>query len=172
MEIYNYNPETGEYINISTADENPLEKGEYLIPANATTIEPPTARTNQVAVFEKNTWSLKTDHRGEIFYKKSDLSEVVITEIGNISNDYLTSLPDKPLNLPELYLWDGSTYVFSMDLLRNKRNQLLTNTDKYMLSDYPITDERKNEWKTYRQALRDLPKTIDINNPAFPTQPD
>jgi hypothetical protein len=37
---------------------------------------------------------------------------------------------------------------------RNIRNELLNRTDRYILSDYPITDEQKQEIKLYRQKLR------------------
>ena len=37
---------------------------------------------------------------------------------------------------------------------RNIRNELLNRTDKYLLSDYPITDEQKQEIILYRQNLR------------------
>ena len=41
-----------------------------------------------------------------------------------------------------------------------------------MLADTPFSDSKKEEWKTYRQALRDLPaNTSDINNPSYPTRP-
>ena len=42
---------------------------------------------------------------------------------------------------------------------RNIRNELLNKTDKYILSDYPITLEKQMIIKTYRQDLRDF-----INN--------
>ena len=42
---------------------------------------------------------------------------------------------------------------------RNIRNELLNKTDKYILSDYPITLEKQMIIKTYRQELREF-----INN--------
>ena len=55
-----------------------------------------------------------------------------------------------------------------LKVLRNKRNQLLTETDFYALSDVTMSDEMK----TYRQALRDLPaNTADPKNPTYPTKP-
>ena len=60
---------------------------------------------------------------------------------------------------------------------RNIRNELLNKTDKYILSDYPITLENQMIIKTYRQELREF-----INNNKdliltgakvdFPIQPD
>lgn len=55
-----------------------------------------------------------------------------------------------------------------LKVLRNKRNQLLAETDFYALSDVTMSDEMK----TYRQALRDLPaNTSDPANPTYPTKP-
>jgi len=55
--------------------------------------------------------------------------------------------------------------------LRNKRDKLLQQSDWTQMPDSPLTEEKKQEWQTYRQALRDLPQTIDINNIEFPTKP-
>ena len=40
MKIYNYHYETKEFMSETVAKENPLEKGNYLIPAGATTQKP------------------------------------------------------------------------------------------------------------------------------------
>jgi len=55
-----------------------------------------------------------------------------------------------------------------LDRLRQRRNQLLAETDYLALSDSTLTDEMR----TYRQALRDLPaNTTDPANPVWPTKP-
>ena len=46
-----------------------------------------------------------------------------------------------------------------MNLLREERNILLAQSDWMANSDVTISDE----WKTYRQALRDLPKVHPVN---------
>ena len=40
--------------------------------------------------------------------------------------------------------------------LKNTRNSILKETDKYLLSDYPITPEQLETVKQYRTALRDF----------------
>jgi len=51
---------------------------------------------------------------------------------------------------------------------RLERNNLLNETDKYMIIDYPISEEEKNLIKIYRQQLRDIPK----NNFEIPQKPE
>ena len=55
--------------------------------------------------------------------------------------------------------------------MRERRNQLLAETDFYALSDVTLSDDMT----TYRQALRDLPAgkdTVDkVNNATWPTKP-
>ena len=63
-----------------------------------------------------------------------------------------------------------------MRLLREERNQKLTETDWMANSDVTMTDA----WRTYRQALRDLPSTAEpkldengqLTNVTWPTKPE
>ena len=61
-------------------------------------------------------------------------------------------------------------------LIRNKRNELLKESDWTQLNDCPLSDLKKQEWATYRQELRDLPSSqqaIDnIADVIFPTIPE
>ena len=57
---------------------------------------------------------------------------------------------------------------------RLARNQVLKQTDRYALPDWPhSTPEIRQAWLDYRQALRDLPTaTEDPANPVWPTPPE
>ena len=50
---------------------------------------------------------------------------------------------------------------------REKRNQLIAETDYLVMPDYPLDDERKAAVLAYRQALRDVPE-----QEGFPRQID
>ena len=61
--------------------------------------------------------------------------------------------------------------VLSLDV-RLERNNLLSNTDHLIQSDYPISDEKKQEIKVYRQALRDIPQQDGFpDNIVWPDKP-
>ena len=45
--------------------------------------------------------------------------------------------------------------------VRQVRNQYLEQTDKFLLSDYPITSTQKTKYKQYRAYLRDYTLTED-----------
>ena len=51
--------------------------------------------------------------------------------------------------------------------IRSTRNQLLTDTDWTGLSDVTMSAGMI----TYRQALRDLPASVDVDSPVYPTKP-
>jgi hypothetical protein len=58
--------------------------------------------------------------------------------------------------------------VLNVVLLRNMRNELLKASDKYLLPDFPITPEKLEIIKAYRQALRDFTD----NNYILPDEPN
>jgi len=57
--------------------------------------------------------------------------------------------------------------------LRTKRNKLLTNCDWVVIRSTSTDTPVPEEWKTYMQALRDLPSTTeDPANPVWPVPPE
>lgn len=72
--------------------------------------------------------------------------------------------------------WDGKKAITPEPVelmleIRQKRNQLLTESDWTQLPDAPLSEVQKAAWLTYRQQLRDFPKTCDPLNPAWPIPP-
>lgn len=61
--------------------------------------------------------------------------------------------------------------VLSLDV-RLERNKLLSDTDHLIQADYPISDEKRQEIKVYRQALRDIPQQDGFpENIVWPDKP-
>ncbi len=63
---------------------------------------------------------------------------------------------------------------------RGLRNKKLAKCDWTQSPDSPLSEEKKKEWATYRQKLRDLTKTVTpkflpnspkIDESEFPTEP-
>ena len=64
--------------------------------------------------------------------------------------------------------WDAKIAAQPLKDLRGERNDKLSETDWMANSDVTLSDD----WKQYRQALRDLPaNTSDPSNPTWPTKP-
>jgi len=60
---------------------------------------------------------------------------------------------------------------FSMT--RMQRDGLLNKSDWTQLPDSPLTDEKKAEWATHRQELRDMPAGFTkVSEVVFPTPPE
>lgn len=61
--------------------------------------------------------------------------------------------------------------------VRKKRNMLLDDSDWTQMPDTALTDSKKAEWATYRQALRDMmasytdSESNTVENTTFPTKP-
>ena len=76
------------------------------------------------------------------------------------------------ITIPELTIQEET-----LQALRSARTIELSRTDWTQVPDSPLSDSKKAEWATYRQALRDLPSnyTYDSNKVLiqeyFPTKP-
>ena len=70
--------------------------------------------------------------------------------------------PIKPKQVPTKSPGENNegAYIWHLVLLRNIRNNYLNLTDKYLLPDYPITAEKREIIKVYRETLRHI---ININ---------
>jgi len=111
MIIYSYDKLTGELVRNPDgsigveAKENPLLPGEFLIPANATTIKPPEYVAEKARCFISGAWKYVDDYRGRTVYRKSTALKAIVTTVGPISDDYTFLVPG---NYP---VWDGAQWI-------------------------------------------------------------
>ena len=101
---------------------------------------------------------------GVCSYEGNTVDEIWDTLIINEGN---VEKPDK-----DYFIRKVNEYILvrCLDKLRKKRNKLLEESDWTQMQDVNII--KKHEWKTYRQALRELPaNTPDPTNISWPTPP-
>ena len=99
-----------------------------------------------------------------------------------------SNIPSYDIKIQSIFWENGSIVVKDDDvkiknesekpmrLLRQQRNQKLSERDWMAHSDVVMSDD----WKTYRQALRDLPSTTEpkldddgnLTNVTWPTKPE
>jgi hypothetical protein len=89
---------------------------------------------------------------------------------------YTGNISEKKVDLDTLTVVDDPTpFDFDAYLILYRNNALLS-SDWTQAIDSPLSDSKKAEWQTYRQALRDLPAThpefTDINDLVMPTKPE
>ena len=97
-------------------------------------------------------------------YAKIENEETKQVSVGIGTNTaFYQSIGMSEMEVEQAY--DGSWYVkgFAPEKpveelqaqVRSVRNQYLEQTDKYMIADYPITEEERELYKQYREYLRD-----------------
>ena len=94
------------------------------------------------------------------------------------ADDYNTLVwyPENTVPKPteaELRAFDAEVSLeLRWDVVRNKRNRLLTSCDWTQLSDSPLDAGQKAAWTSYRQELRNVPQQqVEPENVIWPTQP-
>jgi hypothetical protein len=100
----------------------------------------------------------------------TDLNDILLNSGDGIIEGYHDRLQYKIIDgVPTEYTPDINPIV------RTIRNGLLEDSDWTQSPDSPLTTEKKTEWATYRQALRDVPATnssvTDIDSVVWPTKP-
>jgi len=108
----------------------------------------------------------------------NDLGIIKLSFSGETAEEIYDSLyigeHDKPQKEEFLLKVVEKQNEYFMELLREQRTKLLSECDWTQMSDVVVSN--KEEWKTYRQALRDLPSnanpTSEDMSGLFPSKPE
>lgn len=103
---------------------------------------------------------VESDINSNQFY---DGSEIVIEE-----NEVVEYQKVRNKTLQEIENEINGQWTF----IRYQRNELLTECDWTQLQDSPLSEQKREEWQTYRQSLRDITLQSDPFNIIWPTKPE
>lgn len=103
---------------------------------------------------------VEADINSNQFY---DGSEIVIEE-----NEVVEYQKVRNKTLQEIENEINGQWTF----IRYQRNELLTECDWTQLQDSPLSEQKREEWQTYRQTLRDITLQSDPFNIIWPTKPE
>lgn len=116
--VYNYDPRTRIFTGASEADESPLEPGVYLIPAHATTIEPPAVADGKVGRYRPDDvrWEAVPDVRGTWY--NTDGQPV---EVSALDADVSQLTREAPPDVPEGKLLSRNVVAALWELIDDVR---------------------------------------------------
>lgn len=118
--VYAYDGKTKEYIhNAEPAQVDPLEPGNLIVPANATTIAPPEVGEKEVVVFDEAAceWQVRADRRGEVYYDTATQEKITVDEIGvTPKKTWTTQAPTDPEEV-----WNGKAWEVPFPLLVERK---------------------------------------------------
>lgn len=99
--------------------------------------------------------------------RRTTLSSIYDSQLGGWKGNYqVVMIPQEELDEEE-----RNRIQSGLSQIRNQRDEILRGTDWIMNADAPV--ENKNQWKAYRQQLRDI--TLGLKNPdnvRWPSPPN
>lgn len=97
---------------------------------------------------------------------------LAVPEIAYLYVDEFGTYYDTPP--ADSYIVDSPDQEQALENVRAYRNELLLASDYTQLPDVPLTAAQVQQWRVYRQALRDYPKLINVTDwtaPPWPVAP-
>ena len=151
--VYNYNPDTGEYLGLETAHESPMEPGVYLLPAHSTETAPPEAGEHQAAVYRNGAWLLTDDHRGEVWYDTATQERHEIKNLGVVPETWTQSEPtDREA------VWNGEAWEVPFAVLKERKRREIWGAGDAVLASVKAryTQAEIESWSKQEQGAKDL----------------
>lgn len=88
--------------------------------------------------------------------------EFVLEENEVVQYEIIRPKTEEELQEEKNQKWDG---------IRMERHELLLQSDWTQMTDSPLTESKKEEWKEYRQALRDITNYPSPDEVIWPQKP-
>ena len=169
--IYSYNKVTGEYIpeDKTTCQYSPRED-KWLIPAYATTIQPPITKEHEMAVwdFANKNWTIKANYRNEMYWDTETKEQHEIKELGI---EPLSNWTQKEPTDSES-VWDNelNDWILPFEILVKRKRDEIWNTGDTLLNTVKLkfTQSEIESWPKQEQGAKDISAgNIDTDSAKF-----
>lgn len=162
--VYNYNPDTGEYLGPETAHESPMEPGVYLLPAHSTETAPPEAGEHQAAVYRNGAWTLVEDHRGESWYDTATQERHDIKALDEAISSTWTPL--EPTDCEAV--WNGAAWEVPFEVLKERKRREIWAAGDAILAEVKrsYTQAEIESWSKQEQGAKDLASGVTDSEAA------
>ncbi len=111
LKVYSFHPVTCEYVGEDIAFPNPLEKGQFLIPAGATEVQPPKAESNKFRKWNGSEWIFEDIVQPEVAPKFVETTEYKAAEARYHRNSLLSQSDWRMLlDIPEKHVTVWAIY--------------------------------------------------------------
>lgn len=162
--IYNYSGVTGEFTGESFADPDPMDLGNWLIPANACLDKPSPASKGHCVRRVESGWESVEDNRGAIYSTETG-DPSMLEDIGPVPAGFTSKAPPS-----KNHTWNGSSWRLSkeLEIAIQKKDAAGKRADLQLQASVRIaplqdasdlgdaSDSEKSDllaWKKYRLAL-------------------
>lgn len=152
--VYNYDPDTGEYLGTETAYESPQEPGVYLMPAHSTETAPPETGEHQAAVYSDGAWTLVEDHRGEVWYDTATQERHEIKVLDEAIPETWTR--SEPTDREAI--WNGVAWKVPFAVLKERKQHEIWGAGDAVLAAVKAryTQAEIESWSKQEQGAKDL----------------
>ena len=150
----------GLYLHQTMADLDVYTKdGGYIIPGGCIEAEPPEMREGHAAKWNGKDWDYVPDLRGQTAYRKDSGQDVLITQVGALSDDL--TLDPRP---SEAHEWQGDAWVVNADRAAEIEAKKLSEAKADKLA------ELNQAAQSFVNAAADLDSIPDFEVQTWPLQ--
>ena len=169
--IYSYNKVTGEYISEdkTTCQYSPRED-KWLIPAYATTIQPPLTLEHEIAVWDfiNKNWTIKVNYRNEKFWDTETKEQHEIKELG--IKPLSTWTQKEPTDIESVWDSESNDWILPFEILVKRKRDEIWNTGDTLLNTVKskFTQSEIESWPKQEQGAKDIQVgNIDTDSAKF-----
>lgn len=140
MRIFNYHPQTGEFLSESLASVDPMNEERHLIPLYATTVEPPEAQERKARIIRNDAWEYVDDYRGVKVEAQDGTQRFgVITALGlrpeDITFEPMEEIPENPVKTTKNATLEEQVsailkWILTLDNIPEELRSIATYADK------------------------------------------